>query len=275
MSSKWLAVIIFTVLFGLASNVTRADPYQEELWNDPSAEENGENYWAYWDEAYNGPGELPEANYHHRPINWMNTGGVDNTGHVWTPLADLETEHDDNAYWPVYLTDQIADHYGVPHREIALTPNVDYIRLAVKEPALAPTPVDLKGAQLHFFVGQFWANDPDPDEWAFFYNANGFYDFNNTAWTTTLVPVGEGTTDWGVISMSSNPPITQASGLFSSPQQWGFVIFDPSATVLDPPEGELHFDNFGIVIPEPSSFPLAALGLLGLLAYAGRKRLAE
>lgn len=267
---------ILLAVFGLVSGMARADSYQQEQWNDSIAEEN---LWAYWDEDYD-VGEPESANYHHHPMAWMATGGVANSGHVWTSLPDLWTEHDDRAYWPAYLTDQITQYYGVPDREIDLTPNIDSIRMAVKDRAVT-TPVDLNGGKLYFFVGQWWSHpsDPDQDRWAFFYNANGFYDFNATQWTTTLVPVGEGTTDWGIISMSGvnndypDPPVSEARELFDSPQQWGVVIFDPLATVLAAPEGELAFDNFGIVIPEPSTFVLLAMNALGLFVYALRRRI--
>ena len=274
----WLTV--FVAVFVITSGVTLAVPYEQEQWNDPNAGEHGENYWAYWDEDYDGPGEPESENYHNRPMNWMSSGGVDNSGYVWTPLADLWTEHDEFAYWPAYLTDQITEHYGIPDREILLTPNIDFIQMAVKDRALAAMPVDLKGAQIHFFVGQWWhhPSDPDQDQWAFFYNANGSYDFNAKEWTTTQVPVGEGTTDWSIISMSGVgntnplPPVSEAWELFDSPQQWGFAIYDPNATVLYGPEGELAFDNFAVVVPEPSAMILLGTSVICLLACAWRRR---
>ena len=263
---------ILLALFVAMAGLARGDVYEQELWNDPSAGDHGENLWAYWDEDYSVSGIPETENYHHHPMNWAAGGGVDNSGNVWTPLTDLWHEHDQRAYWPAYLTDQITAEYGVPDREIFLTPNVDYVQMAVKERALAATPVDLHGGKLFFFIGKWWTHpsDPDQDQWVFFYNKNGFYDFNDDEWTTTLVPVGDGTTDWGIISMSGagntypSPPVSEAVELFDSPQQWGFTIFDPAATVLAPPTGELAFDNFAITIPEPSCLVLLAMGIMGL-----------
>jgi len=272
MKIKTLFILMAIVVSLLAVSFAKAGPYQQESWNDSAAPENGENYWAYWDENYSVPDEPPEANYHHHPMEWSATGGVDDSGYVWTPLAEMEPEHDEvRAHWPAYLTDQTADHFEVPHREIDLSIDNAHISLAVKDRGTA-VPVDLEGGKLHFFIGHWWVNneaDPADDQWTFFYNANGDYGFNSTDWTVTTVPVGAGKDDWPVISQSGIgntnplPPVSEAWELFVSPQQWGVVIYDPASTVLDQPSGELGFDNFSI-IPEPSTMALIVMSIICL-----------
>ena len=282
MQAKTLFIFVSLVALAVTAPVARADPYQREDWNNPAAPENGENYWAYWDENYSIPDEPPEANYHHHPMPWSPTGGVGDSGYVWTPLAEMESHHDEvRAHWPAYLTDQIADHFEVAHREIDLSIDNAHISLAVKDRGTAITPVNLEGGQIYFFIGQWWLNneaDPDDDQWIFFYNANANYDFNALNWTVTSVPVGTGTTDWPVIAQSGVgnsyplPPVSNAWELFVSPQQWGVVIYDPAATVLDQPSGELGFDNFAI-IPEPYTIVLIGMAAVCLLLARWRRKL--
>ncbi len=257
----------------LCVSAVPAAPYEFEDWNCPTAKEN---YWCYWDESYDPYPPPDQYNYHNRPMNWEATGGVRNTGYVWTPLEDLHSVHDVRAYWPAYMFEQVTEKYGVPNREIDLTIDDAHIRVAVKDVGGAGQPVNLHGAKLYFWVGYWWvADDPAPDSWAFFYNANGHFTFDSSdpaGWTTSTIPVGEGTTDWGIISMSGMgegnpaPPVSEAWELFVAPQQWGFVIFDPDVDVLPPPSGALGFDNWAI-IPEPSTLTLLALGVLVLLGW--------
>jgi hypothetical protein len=255
----------------LASLTVQGAPYNSENWNSAVAQEN---YWCYWDETYDPFPPPQEYNYHNRPMKWSAAGGVGGSGYVWTPLSGLWSELDQRAYWPAYLVDQVTQHYGIPDRDIDLTIDDAHIQLAAKDRGLSVS-VNLHGAKVYFFVGQWWTNDPtDPndDQWAFFYNANGDFEFNATTWTKSVVPVGLGTTDWGIIAMSGlgnnslPPPVSEARELFVSPQQWGMVIFDPNATLLPAPSGELGFDNWAIV-PEPCT-----LGLLMLAGLAIKRR---
>jgi len=267
----WLARAVCTVVVCVSLvSTASAMPYESEAWDCPTAQEH---YWCYWDETYD---PYPsESNYHNRPMNWEATGGVRDTGYVWTPLQELESYHDVRAYWPAYMFEQVTGKHGVPNREIDLTIEDAHIQAALKDDGGdggVGSQVNLHGAEVYFFVGHYWVDlaDPSGDQWAFFYNANGHFSFEAGRWTTSTIPVGEGTTDWGIVSMSGMgeghpaPPVSQAWELFNAPQQWGFVIFDPTATVLPTPSGTLAFDNWAVV-PEPATLGLLAMGGLAML----------
>lgn len=268
--------------------------YQAEDWNTenplnlspgdrPPAD--GENLWACWDEDFEpNPSEGAGGNYHHKPMYWSAQGGIDNSGYVWVPLSEVMTEHNEvQAFWPAYMTDQQTEYYNSyyptksPHpRHLNLTIDKGHITASLLDRGLASTsttdagPVALAGCKIHFFVGQWWHHDfsdPNDDAFIFFYNNNGEFQVDGNDWTMSTVPVGEGKTDWPVIASSeglegfTDPPsdFDEAADHFFSPQQWGFVIYNPAATVTPTISGELGFDNFAVV-PEPSAFAMLAIG---------------
>jgi len=288
MWTKSMSTLLCLILILALVNLADAVPYQLESWNDPdpldlgpgehSPPAGGENLWAYWDEDFEpDPQEGSGYNYHHHPMPWSATGGVDNSGYAWTPLVELMSEHNElKAHWPAFLTDQQTTYYDyhypgkAPPRDLDLTVDNAYITVSLLDRELVstsstpPGPVDLAGGKIYFFVGHWWHNDPDDltdDAFIFFYNANDEFDVTGNDWTTSFVPVGEGTAlegDWPVIASSEglpgyeDPPLDgdEAYEHFISPQQWGFVIYNELATVAPIISGELGFDNFAVV-PEP------------------------
>lgn len=265
----WLTPAVCPAVLCLSLvSAASAMPYKSEAWDCPTAQEH---YWCYGDQTYDPFPPPEEYNYHNKPMKWSPSGGVANGGYVWTPLGELHSVHDQRAYWPAFMLDQVTHHFGIPDREIDLTGQDAHIQLALKDRG-STTPVNLHGAKVYFFIGHWWTNNPDSpadDTWAFFYNANGSFQVGRQNWTTSTVPVGRGTLDWGVISMSgpgteyAAPPVSQAHELFVSPQQWGTVIFDPISQLIPAPAGELGFDNWAIV-PEPATLGLLSLGGLVL-----------
>jgi len=94
-----------TILLITALAAAQAD-YTQENWNDPQLQQNG---WFYWNE--NNGQSYPN---HHEPMNWQATGGIDNTGHVYTDAMTLLTPHHDEtrAYYPAYnTTDLVPPHH--------------------------------------------------------------------------------------------------------------------------------------------------------------------
>lgn len=192
-----------------------------------------------------------------------------------------------------YMTDQQTSYYDyhypgkAPPRDLELTADthitVSTLDRQLVSTSVSPGPVNMAGGKLYFFVDHWWENDPDDladDAFIFFYNANGDFDVTGKDWTTSFVPVGEGTVaagDWPVIASSAglpgyeDPPLDgdEAFEHFVSPQQWGFVIFNEGATVTPLLSGQLGFDNFAIVL-EPGTFLLLLFGVLAIVPWRRR-----
>lgn len=296
----WVRFVSTAVyVFSLALLVNWAEggdgvPYQSESWNeenpiglgsgDEGPPAGGENLWAYWDEDFEpDPPEEAGGNYHHRPMRWSSSGGVGDSGYVWTPLSEVMTEHNEiQAYWPAYMTDQQTSYYNYYYKD--KSPHPRHLDLTIENALITaslrdledvstsdnPEPVNLDGGKIRFFVGKWWHDDLKDDAFIFFYNNNGEFQVSGSDWTTSSVPVGNGTAsadDWPVIASSKDmdgfrdPPSDgdEAYEHFDSPQQWGFVIHNPAASVTPNISGELGFDDFAVV-PEPSAFVLLGIG---------------
>lgn len=303
--SLLLIVLVFSAV--LVVNPAEGEdgvPYQSERWNDkdplglgsgvwePPA--GGESLWAYWDENFEPyPADGAGYNYHHKPMHWSAKGGVKESGYVWVPLSDVMSEHNEiQAFWPAYMTDQQTEYYHhhypekSPHpRHLDLTVDNAHIKVSLLDRGQLSQPVNLAGGKIYFFVGEWWSNDlqdPNDDAFIFFYNSNGAFNVTGNDWTTTSVPVGNGSAlagDWKIIASSAgldgyeNPPEDgdEAVDHFYSPQQWGFTIFNGTATVRPVISGELGFDDFAIV-PEPGTLTLLTLALITLGLFSWRRR---
>jgi hypothetical protein len=220
--------------------------YTQESWDIPLALNRN---WSYFDMDAPPP--------HDADMQWFNSGGVGNSGHVRTPLARLDSMHNNQAYWPAYLYREI----GV-NQEIDLTVLNATVKIYALDAGLI-SPINFTGGKLYMFIGQWLHNGPEPedDTWAFFYNLVPIT-INTDKWLVeSSIPVGTNK-NWGVIAR--NDPAVNPEDLFYHPQQWGFVIFG----ALDTPSGVLAMDSFRIV-PEPAALTLL---MLGGMIMAGSKR---
>jgi len=234
--------------------------YTQEDWNDSQLQENG---WFYWNENN---GQVPPN--HHEPLNWQATGGVDNTGHVYTDGLDLLTPHHDEtrAYYPAYnMTDLVPPH----HINLEVPDAAIQVSFAARVQPF--NHLDFHGGVIAPFVG-YW--DHDTERQAFFYNRHGVpanqipnYFSGNPRWREFTFPCAP--EDWEVLVVSAPPPpgVDDVTDLLHWPQQWGFTILDSNG----PPTGVLAVDNFRIV-PEPATMAILFLALLSHLAFACRRR---
>lgn len=233
------------LLLGIAPLVATAD-YDQELWNHAG---RTNNHWSYYDIDAPAP--------HDVDMNWQAAGGVDDTGHVRTPLGVLDSAHDDEAFFPAYLYRGL----GV-NQEIDLSIEDAIIKVYVRDGSGAAA-LDLKGGSLVFFIGQYIAVEGGEDKESFFYNLTPVT-VNSGNWTIeSSLSVG-GNGDWGVLA--NNDPTVFPSDLFHHPEQWGFTIFPAAST----PSGALAFDSFRIV-PEPTGIALFLAALTGSIARRRRE----
>lgn len=212
-----------------------------ERWNDPLLENN---YWRYWIDPDGAPAE------------WSSTGGVGNSGHIASPLGVLETWGLANTYWPIYTM----DGQRRPEQEIDLVQ--DPILTAVL--SAGGLSVSLGGGRVYYFIGEWNANGPGPDD-AIFYRTKAALTINPLDWNVPSPVYAGSDLEWELIfSVNSSK---KASELFTNPQQYGLVVIGAAGAM----SGNLFVDNFG-VIPEPAGAAWAALGL-GLWAiWPSRRR---
>jgi len=238
------------VLLILGSAVVGAD-YTEEYWNDGGAQENG---WFYWNEDN---GQV--SPHHHEPLNWAATGGVGDSGHVYTDELDLLTPHHDEtrAYYPAYNTINLTPpHYinlDIPDAEIR-------VYLTAKVGPFGN--LNFHGGVITPFVG-FWHEGTQRQ--AFFYNVHGIAANEipkrfSHGWKEFTFPCAP--SDWDVLVIDDPPPsgVDDVTDLLHWPQQWGFTILDDDG----PPIGVLGLDNFRI-LPEPATLIVLAMSLPALL----------
>ncbi len=250
MESRQITAIVLGVGLLLAAPALGA---YDETWDNPGLENNE---WAYWDLQY---GTVPHC---HNPMNHFAGGGVNGSGQVQAPLAEMDPAefHSYWAFWPAYPGENFATQ-PFPDIDLSIPGAAISVYVMGLHNPIDP-PVSLAGGQLRFFIG-YWdgkdTEETDDDEQAFFCT-DGTFDVGDNGWIETTVVLGDND-DWMTIVKEEDPPHdTQPTDLYVNPQQWGFTIF-PVPPLSQPSGGSLCFDEFHL-IPEPSVLALVVLGAL-------------
>lgn len=229
--------------------------YTDENWNHAGA---GNNLWSLWDTSFNGGGS---PNDHNRPLAYLTSGGYANSGHVRSDLrlCTVAMEHQTaRAYWPAYPGEDEVPHF--PPIDL----NVPNAAISIMINDVGPTPANLGGGAVHFFIGYYdgkGTEQTDDDEQAFFCT-KGAFAIHPGSWQSSVVALG-GDSDWYTIVIDEQPgPATTPTDLYTNPQQWGFVIYQTAVGAQ--PTGLLGWDEFHL-IPEPLSITVLAVGGWALL----------
>ncbi len=197
-------------MFLLSSSLAtaQAEVFVED-WDDAAAQHHD---WQYWVAGSN-TGTRPTVDGQNQDMNWSATGGVSDSGYVWSPGGEwLETW---GRLWPAYMAppDPVAS-VNLANQTLSINVN-DFGAVAA-----LPTQITLP---LHLFIGELIANGSGlaDDEYVFFQHS-ATITVGNDEWAHTSLAIGEDG-NWSDIFRSTGNTKTP-SDLYADPQQWGFVI---------------------------------------------------
>ncbi len=245
-------ISLLAVFLLSASLMTAQAEVFVEDWDDPSNENHD---WKYWVAGSN-TDTRPAVDGQNQDMNWSATGGVSDSGYVWSPGSEWFPTWD--RLWPAYM--------APPDPVAAINLAGQTLSISVNDfGTVAALPTQLE-VPLHLFIGEWNVNSTgsEDDEYVFFQH-NATITVGNDEWAHTSFEVGDDG-NWSDILRSDGNTKTP-SDLYADPQQWGFVIDLASV----PSSIRLGFDGLGAV-PEPSGFVLMSLALIGAALWGWRRR---
>lgn len=248
-----MRIFLVSVVAALAVvSTVQADVFVED-WNDSLLTNND---WQYWVDSVGTTSTRPADAGENRDMKWSRSGGVNNSGYVWSPGNELHKTW--NRYWPAYMAppDSVA---SINLENQVLSINVNDLGTLGSGGTIS----------LHFFIGEWNAvggAGPEDDTFVFYQHETALTIGQNT-WAQTTFAIGDDS-QWSEI-IKSNNNATKPSDLYENPQQWGFVI-DLSTGPADtlPADSLFGFDGLRAV-PEPTA--LVYWVLAGLLGFCVRR----